>query len=192
MLTHLMPDTDPEASRTAASRSFDDSIEVAAARDDHRTVVARLPNVVDCLICAKHRGEGPLAGQLVVRADGFWVYHAPADDTGRAPLGYLFIESDRHAPDVSSLSDEEAALLGRLRSRLARALRETLDPERVFAFVIGTRVAHFHEHLVTRHRGTPVDVPFYDSDEAAPRADEDEVASLVLRLTTILSDGDPG
>ena len=29
MLTHLMPGTDPEASRAAASRSFDDWIAVA-------------------------------------------------------------------------------------------------------------------------------------------------------------------
>jgi hypothetical protein len=31
MLTHLMPETDPDAARAAARRSFDDWIEVAAA-----------------------------------------------------------------------------------------------------------------------------------------------------------------
>jgi len=52
----------------------------------------------DCQICAKHRGEGPLGGELVTRIDGFWIYHAPAGKDGLASLGHLLIESDRHAP----------------------------------------------------------------------------------------------
>jgi hypothetical protein len=39
---------------------------------------------------------------------------------------------------------------------------------------------------VTRHRGTPDEVPWYDSDEAAPRATADEVRDLVLRLRPAL------
>jgi ATP adenylyltransferase len=136
----------------------------------------------DCPICAKHRGEGPLQGQVVGRWDGLWVYHAPPGEDGTASLGYLFIETDRHAPHLEDLTDEEATALGRLRSRLARALTDALDVENVFSAVVGRGVPHFHEHLFVRHRGTPSDVPWHQSDEAAPRADEAAVADLAARL----------
>lgn len=136
----------------------------------------------DCRVCAKHRGEGLLRGELIGRTEGFWVYHdGPADD-GRAALGHLYIESGRHVPYLADLTDAEAAELGPLRSRLAAALRAELDADFVFAAVIGRGEPHFHEHLVTRHRGTPDEVPWYDSDDAAPRATADEVHALATRL----------
>jgi diadenosine tetraphosphate (Ap4A) HIT family hydrolase len=111
-----------------------------------------------------------------------WVYHAPPGDDGRAALGYLFIESDRHASSMADLADDEAAALGRLRTRLAHALREAVDAEFVLSAVIGTRVPHCHEHLVARHRGTPPDLPWDRSDEAAPRAAPGDVARRARRL----------
>lgn len=136
----------------------------------------------DCPICAKHRGEGPLGGELVARREGFWVYHAPPGEDGRAPLGYLFIESDRHVAYVDELDDDDAAALGRLRTHLARALRAELALQHIFAAVIGRGVPHFHEHLISRHEETPKEVPWHKSDEAAPRADREEVANLATRL----------
>jgi diadenosine tetraphosphate (Ap4A) HIT family hydrolase len=140
-----------------------------------------------CQICQKHRSAGPLKGMLVAVVDGFWVYHAPGDDAGRAALGYLFIESDRHAPYLADLTDEEAAALGRIRSRLAAELRRAIDTEVVLAAVIGRGIAHFHEHLFVRHEGTAAEVPWYASDEAAPRADEGQVSNLVNKLRIALA-----
>jgi ATP adenylyltransferase len=136
----------------------------------------------DCRICAKHRGEGPLGGELVAHVDGFWIYHGPPGEDGLAPLGYLFIESDRHVPYLDALTDQESEALGRLRTRLAAALRTEVAPEHVFAVVTGRSEPHFHEHLFARHAGTPRDVPWHQSDEFAPRADADEVADLARRL----------
>lgn len=136
----------------------------------------------ECLICGKHRGEGVLRGELVATLDGFWIYHAPAGEDGLASLGHLFIESDRHAPYVDDLTEAEAAALGRLRTRLVGALRAELDAEHVFAAVIGRGVAHVHEHVFVRHAGTAADVPWDQSDEAAPRADREVVADLARRL----------
>jgi ATP adenylyltransferase len=136
----------------------------------------------ECPICAKHRGEGPLKGEIVGRWGGFWVYHAPPADDGTAALGYLFIETDRHASHLEDLTDEEAAALGLLRTRLAAALTAALDAENVFAAVIGRGVPHFHEHMFVRHRGTPGNVPWYESDEAAPRADVPRVSSLAAEI----------
>ncbi|TAK00619.1 MAG: histidine triad (HIT) protein [Chloroflexota bacterium] len=110
------------------------------------------------------------------------MYHAGPGEDGLAPLGYLFIESDRHAPYLDDLTDVEAAALGRLRTRLAGALRAELDAEHVFAAVIGRGIAHFHEHVVTRHPGAPADVPWHQSDDVAPRADEAAIADLARRL----------
>ena len=136
----------------------------------------------ECRICAKHQGHGPLGGELVAQLDGFWVYHAPPGGDGLAPLGYLFIESDRHAPHLDDLSDGEARALGRVRTRLAAALRAEIAPEHVFAAVVGRGESHFHEHLVCRHADTPQDIPWHRSDEFAPRADASEVADLARRL----------
>jgi diadenosine tetraphosphate (Ap4A) HIT family hydrolase len=136
----------------------------------------------ECPVCAKHRGEGPLKGELIARTERFWVYHDGPGDDGRASLGHLYIESDRHAPYLADLTDAEAAELGRLRTRLAAALRAELDADFVFAAVIGRGQAHFHEHLVTRHRGTPESVRWDASDDAAPRATPDEIRDLADRL----------
>jgi diadenosine tetraphosphate (Ap4A) HIT family hydrolase len=140
-----------------------------------------------CDICRKHGSRDSLRGQLVARTEGFWVYHAPPGDDGLAPLGYIYIESDRHVPYLADLTDNESATLGRIRSRLAAALREAFDPEFVFAAVIGRGVAHFHEHVFVRHRGTAPEVTWDASDEAAPRADERRVTDLVDRLRAALA-----
>jgi diadenosine tetraphosphate (Ap4A) HIT family hydrolase len=145
--------------------------------------------MADCPICAKHQGEGSLGGELVARLDGFWVYHAEPGEDGRASLGYLFIESDRHAPHLDDLTDEEATALGRLRTRLARALRAEVGASFVFTAVIGRNMDHFHEQVVARFPDTPAKVPWHQSDEYAPRADTEEVADLARRLARRLVTG---
>jgi ATP adenylyltransferase len=145
----------------------------------------------DCPICLKHRGEGPLRGELIGRTDHMWVYHAPPDGEGLASLGHLFIESDRHAPHVADLTPDESAELGRLRTRLASAIREATDAEFVLAAVIGIGVDHFHEHLFIRPRGTPAEVPWHESDEAAPRVDPEGVRRLRDQLRPCLESEPP-
>ena len=135
-----------------------------------------------CEICAKHRGEGPIKGQLVGRYAGFWVYHGQPGADGLSALGHLIIESDRHAPYLADLTDAEAAALGRLRSQVALTLREELAVPFVFAAVIGTGIAHFHEHLLPRHPDVPPEVLWHQSDEAGPQADAEAVAELADRL----------
>lgn len=138
----------------------------------------------DCRICAKHRGEGPLVGEFVAHADGIRVYHAPPEDDGAAPLGHLFIETDRHTPYLADLTPAEAAAVGRIRTVLAQGLREACDAEFTFAAVIGTGAAHFHEHLVPRSPNAPADLPWHQSAQAAPRADRERVRDLADRLAT--------
>jgi ATP adenylyltransferase len=136
----------------------------------------------ECVICQKHRGEGPLTGQLIARIGGFEIWSARTDDEGHAPLGYLFIESEQHVPYVTDLSDDDAAALGLLRTRLAAALRDVLGAEFVVTAVIGLNVAHFHEHLLPRMPGTPPSVAWHESDSALPWVAPEEIADLGARL----------
>lgn len=136
----------------------------------------------ECVICLKHEGRGPLTGEYIGRDHGFRVYHAKVDEHGLSPLGWLFIESERHAPYLADLTEEEASVLGRLRTRLAAALRDELGAEFVLTFVLGLGVAHFHEHLLPRMPGTDPQLPWHESDEALPKANPREVAALGDRI----------
>ena len=145
-----------------------------------------------CVICQKHLGHGPLTGEFVGRSDGFRIYHAMTNEAGTAPLGWLFIESERHVPYLADLTEQEATALGRLRSRLAAAVRKVLGAEYVLTFVLGLGVAHFHEHVVPRMPGTPDDVAWYASTDALPKAGPRDVAELAQGLRSALGlDGLP-
>jgi diadenosine tetraphosphate (Ap4A) HIT family hydrolase len=101
-------------------------------------------------------------------------------------LGHLLIESDGHVPYLADLGVDESGELGRLRTRLADALPSALGAEFVFACVIGTGVAHFHEHLLARPTREPADVAWYDSDELLELGDAEAVGRLTNDLRTRL------
>jgi ATP adenylyltransferase len=145
----------------------------------------------NCPICAKHRGEGPLSGARVWGDEQVVVYHKPPGDGGTTVLGHLFVETLRHVPYVDTLTDAEAAAVGVAVSRLARGLRAELTAEHVFSAVIGTGVAHFHQHVLARHPGTPDDHAWLASHEwqGAPRGGDAEIAGLCRRLATYLDGG---
>src|SRR5687767_11564449 len=119
----------------------------------------------DCPICAKHRGEGPLVGPKVFEDRHVLVFNAPIGDDGTVFAGYLFVETRRHAPYLADLTDAEAAAVGRAAARTAAALRAELQAEFVFSAVVGTGVAHFHQHVFTRHPGTPAEVRWFASGD---------------------------
>ena len=136
-----------------------------------------------CPICAGHRGEGDLVAPVVWRDDLVWVKHL-VNRPMPVMLGHLLVETDRHAPFVDSLTDEESAAVGRAVRDAARAVRSELDVDAVHAMVINTRLEHFHEHVVVRHRGTPTEYSWHEVDEwvDAPRGGPSDVASLCERL----------
>lgn len=140
--------------------------------------------MADCLICAKHRGEGPLVAPLVWEDDLVVVCHIPAGDE-RAFLGHVIVESRRHAAYLDGLTDDEAAAVGRAVHRAAVGLRAELDVASVHSAVINERIDHFHQHVLVRHHGTPEEYPWHRCDEwaAAPSGDRAEVAHLCGRLS---------
>ncbi len=112
------------------------------------------------------------------------VYHRPPGASGRVILGHLFVETRRHAPYLDELTDAEAGAVGWAASRAAAALRGELDPEQVFSAIVGTGVAHFHQHVFARHRGTPAELDWMSGNEwdGAPRGGQAEVTALADRL----------
>jgi ATP adenylyltransferase len=136
-----------------------------------------------CPICAAHRGEGDLVVPVVWRDDLVWVKHM-LGPVGPVTLGHLLVETDRHAPYVDSLTDEEAASVGCAVRDAARALRAELDVDSVHAMVVNTRFEHFHEHVVVRHLGTPQNYTWHEVDDwpGAPNGGPPEVATLCERL----------
>ncbi len=99
-------------------------------------------------------------------------------------LGHLLVETDRHAPFVDSLTDEESAAVGRAVRDAARALRCELDVDAVHAMVINTRLEHFHQHVLVRHRSTPAEYSWHQVDDwpGAPKGGPSDVAHLCERL----------
>ncbi len=105
-----------------------------------------------CLACRVVTGDARPAGGIVWRGRGFTV-HAPLDPCPIA--GWLIVSSDRHAPALADLGDQELAELGPVAAMVMRAQRSALGAEHVYAFAIGDVLKHFHLHLVPRYADTP-------------------------------------
>jgi len=137
--------------------------------------------VEDCPICEKHRGKGPLVGEQVYENEYVVASHAPALDLP-AYLGYLFVETKRHARGLADITDAEATAAALAVSRLARAL-EAEGAESVYSLVFD-HIPHHHVHVVARYPGTPREfwgLRVTDWPDA-PRGGEAEIRALCDRL----------
>lgn len=137
-----------------------------------------------CLICAKHRGEGPLVGPRVWQDEHVAVFHRPTGEDGTTVLGYLFVETHRHTPFLDELAEAEATAVALATWRAAKGLRAELDAAYVFSAIVGRGVPHFHQHVFARHAGTPDEIRWDESHAwpDAPRGGPPELAALCQRL----------
>ncbi|MGH3116647.1 MAG: HIT family protein [Gaiellales bacterium] len=141
----------------------------------------------DCLVCREQRGDVELPGGPLWETDLVLGFHVPPIDANPRPyLGHLLLTPRRHVPGLDDLNDDEGAAIGVAAARLARALRETLDLERVYSMVVGHHVPDLHVHLFPRYRGTPSEVEWaaVDEWEGSPHGEAREIAALVERLRT--------
>jgi diadenosine tetraphosphate (Ap4A) HIT family hydrolase len=81
-----------------------------------------------CFICDKHRLGTDAQGGVPFEDELVYAGHAHALTEPTSYRGYLVAESKRHVPGLGDLTDEEAAAIGRLVNRLARALKEVAAP----------------------------------------------------------------
>lgn len=138
-----------------------------------------------CFICAKHRGEIAVPGGVIYQDDLLYVGHRAAPASGADTyLGYVMVETRRHASGLADLTRAEARAVGEWVTRMARALTAVVEAEHVYAFVLGDHVPHFHEHVVARYTGAPREFWGIRVDQwtAAPRGDNDAVIDLCERL----------
>lgn len=109
-----------------------------------------------CFVCRKHRGGIDLPGGILYEDELVCATHGIIEEgKQRAYLGTLFVEPRRHLPSMAELSDREAARMGMVASRLARALKTSESAEHVYVFGLGHHVAHLHLWIVPRYPGTP-------------------------------------
>jgi histidine triad (HIT) family protein len=142
-----------------------------------------------CYICRKHRGLESVPGGAIYEDDLIFAGHAQIPGDAEAVyLGHLILEPKRHVAGLAGLTDEEAQAIGRMSTRLSRALMDKAGAEHVYAFVLGDKVPHLHVHLVPRYPGAPPEYRGVHVDEwpDAPRGGGREVAALCARLRATL------
>jgi diadenosine tetraphosphate (Ap4A) HIT family hydrolase len=112
------------------------------------------------------------------------ISHRPVGDDGTAILGYLYVESRRHAPYLADLTGTAAETIGRAVRRVALGLRTELNADFVFSAIVGMHVPHFHQHLFVRHAGTPAEHGWMTGDQwpDAPRGTTSDLVELCSRL----------
>jgi histidine triad (HIT) family protein len=139
------------------------------------------PGEEDCFVCDKHRQGDAAQGGVLYQDDLVYAGHVHALRGQRAYAGWLVVEPRRHAPGLPDLTDEEAAAVGRLATRCARALKEGAGAEHVYAFVYGDGVPHLHVYLAPRYPDTPRDFwgPRLKEWSDGPRVDEAQMRDLI-------------
>ncbi len=141
---------------------------------------------INCPICLKHKNKLPAA---IYVDDLVYAGHSFLTGEGEtAYLGYLIVEPRRHVPGLAELTEQEAASLGHLITRLSQALKESEGAEHLYLFVLGHHVDHLHYHLLPRYPGTPREFWGVRIDEwpAAPRGDATVIAALCDRLRNFM------
>lgn len=139
-----------------------------------------------CLICDQHTAA--YLDEAVWSDDLVWAGHMPADPA--VYKGWLLVETVRHAAGFEDLDDAEAAAVGVLAARLARAVRQVVGAEHVYAFRFGDGIPHFHLHLVPRYPETPREFWGTRLDEwpGGPRVDEGERRLLIEQIRRAVED----
>jgi histidine triad (HIT) family protein len=79
-------------------------------------------------------------------------------DIGQVNPGHVLVAVKRHAADIFSLDDVQAAAVFRVAARVARAIRAAFEPQGLSVYqangkAAGQTVLHFHVHLVPRYEG---------------------------------------
>jgi diadenosine tetraphosphate (Ap4A) HIT family hydrolase len=136
----------------------------------------------DCEFCRRASGRQPTLGGAIYEDAHVFACHY--DDGDPMYLGYLLLAPKRHAAGFAELTDDEARAIGLAATRLSRALKTTMDAERVYVYAFGEAVDHLHVFVVARYPNTPAEYVRLGlrAWPNAPAGGPAEVAALVARL----------
>ncbi len=146
-------------------------------------------STLDCMVCQKQRGEILTPGGPIFENELIFISHAlPYGKEKDHYLGHVFIETKRHIPEISELTESEAKMIGLFTQRISKALMETLGMIHVYSFVIGDGVPHVHVHVIGRYPNAPREYWGVKVDEwpEAPRGADEEIARVTNLLKTYL------
>ncbi|MCF7696622.1 HIT family protein [Mycetohabitans sp. B2] len=110
------------------------------------SAVAAARDVASCVFCAQQEGA--------VWWRDAWLRVIEARDEPDYP-GFCRLVWNAHVTEFSELSDGERAHLMRALAALERALRATLNPDKINIASLGNMVAHQHWHVIPRFADDP-------------------------------------
>lgn len=146
--------------------------------------------MVDCFVCDKHAQGSSVPGGIIYEDDLMYVGHILPPELLDVYLGYVMIEPKRHLGGLGELTGNEAAAVGVLINKVARALNDGEGAVHIYSFVMGDHVPHLHVHLVPRYPSTPREYWGVRVSEwpDAPRGGVDEIDAVCSRLRAALTD----
>jgi len=129
-----------------------------------------------CFICEKHKRRNAAAKFHILTTPLISVYHM-FPKNGSAYIGYVFIELNRHIPDLAEMTLEESYEVGKFQLIISKVFKEYFNAEHVYSFVFGDNVEHLHIQLIPRYKGAQKKYYGIRVDEwkGAPHGDEEEI-----------------
>jgi histidine triad (HIT) family protein len=130
----------------------------------------------DCLFCGIVAGGVP--GQIVDSDEHTVAFM----DINPATRGHALVVPRRHSADLMEVSDEDLTYTMLAARRLARRIRETLEPDgfnilNSCGSAAWQTVFHFHVHVIPRYVDDPLRLPWVPGP-----GDADEIAAVAEQL----------
>jgi histidine triad (HIT) family protein len=130
----------------------------------------------DCLFCGIVAGDVP--GQIVDSDEHTVAFM----DINPATRGHALVVPRRHSADLMEVSDEDLTYTMLAARRLARRVRERLEPDgfnilNSCGSAAWQTVFHFHVHVIPRYVDDPLRLPWVPGP-----GDPDEIAAVAEQL----------
>ena len=130
-----------------------------------------------CLICRKHQ-EKP--NEIIFRNEYVSVSHYISDrENNQNYLGYYFVDMIRHFDGIQNATEIELNAMMKVTQKLAQALIDRFNGERVYTFILGDGVKHLHQHVIIKHIGAPIEYRACRVDEW-PESPRGSYADILL------------
>jgi histidine triad (HIT) family protein len=135
-----------------------------------------MAEVKDCLFCGIVAGDVP--GQIVDSDEHTVAFM----DINPATRGHALVVPRRHSADLMEVSDEDLTHTMLAARRLARRIRDTLDPDgfnilNSCGAAAWQTVFHFHVHVIPRYADDPLKLPWVPGP-----GDADEISAVAEQL----------